>query len=215
MPSKEAKMLEDFIRQSALWQDIVLPLRSQRQVASWLKRGREGAPPHSIKVRNLISVADLFGLEVMVETGTFKGQMIDAGLDRFRRIYSIEIYKPLADRARKRFAKKPHITIINDDSTKALPALIASINEPVLFWLDGHLSGGGTSQGDEEFPALKEIKLILERKEKYADAIIVDDVRYMDGVNGRPQLESFVSTIRQGFGIEPRIADDALFVLPA
>src|SRR5436190_14037423 len=69
----------------------------------WLKNGRPCPPPHIVKSRNLTAVADLFNLNILIETGTWRGNMIDATVDRFERIYSIEISKQLANKARRRF----------------------------------------------------------------------------------------------------------------
>ena len=53
--------------------------------------------------------------------------MIDATVKRFRKIYSIEIFEPLARRAKECFSGKPRVTIIHGDSASALPQLLPSI----------------------------------------------------------------------------------------
>ena len=64
-------MLKDAIRTSKLWQTVGLPIRSRLEIRRWLDDGRPSPPTHAIMARNLMVMADLFGLDTLVETGTF------------------------------------------------------------------------------------------------------------------------------------------------
>lgn len=105
-----AKYIKDYIknkvRSTRFWWAI-MSIKSQKEMQYWFMADRPSPPPHAIKARNILTMADLFNLSVMVETGTLYGQMIDATLDRFKQIYSIEIYEPLALMAIHRFAGNP------------------------------------------------------------------------------------------------------------
>ena len=50
--------------------------RDRREVSRWEAMGRPCPPPHSIKQRLLREFKTRYGLEILVETGTFKGDMI-------------------------------------------------------------------------------------------------------------------------------------------
>ena len=54
----------------------------------------------------------------------------------------------------------PHVTIFQGDSATVLPKLLATIQEPCLFWLDGHYSGGITALGKSITPILDELQTI-------------------------------------------------------
>ena len=83
----------------------------------------------------------------MVETGTYYGDMIYAQLDNFSRIYSIELSERLYRKAKRRFKKNESVTLLHGDSSEVLHEIVPKFKEPVLFWLDGHYSGGITAQG--------------------------------------------------------------------
>lgn len=196
------------------WTELGLFLRSGRRMRAWIDAGKPVPVPHPVKVRNILAVAEIYGLKVLVETGTQAGATLAATLDYFDRLYSIEIYEPSVIAARNRFARTSKVTIIHGDSAAALPALVKTISEPVLFWLDGHYSGKGTGMGNEETPIVAEIEHILKLRAMGRDAIIIDDARCFDGKNGYPMLDQFLRDLKESFGVEPRHADDAIFILP-
>jgi len=53
-----------------------------------------------------------------VETGTFRGDMMQALSPYFKSLYSIELAKTLYEKAVERFREQPHITILFGDSGK-------------------------------------------------------------------------------------------------
>ena len=196
------------------WTELGLFLRSGRRIRRWIDEGKPAPVPHPVKVRNILSVAELFGLRVLVETGTQAGATLAATRDYFDRLYSIEIYEPSVMAARKRFAANPNITIVHGDSATALPTLVATISEPILFWLDGHYSGKGTGMGEDHSPIVAEIGHILKLRPPGRDAIIIDDARLFVGKDGYPPLDRFLSDMKTAFGTMPRCADDAIFIFP-
>lgn len=129
--------------------------------------------PHIIKQRTLAEFGERFNLCVMVETGTNVGNMINAQKDRFREIYSIELDKWLAARAKRKFADRPGIHLYQGDSGEVLPAILAQIKEPALFWIDAHW-------GAIDAPVKKELECIF-RHPVRDHALLIDDARYFDG----------------------------------
>lgn len=196
------------------WTEFGRMLRSGRHLRAWEEAGRPVPVPHPVKVRNILSVAELFGIKTLVETGTQAGATLAATLGYFDRLYSIEIYEPSVMAARKRFARHKKVSVLQGDSATALPALVKTIPEPILFWLDGHYSGKGTGQGDQHSPIVAEIEHILELRKPGRDAIIIDDARLFVGKDGYPPLDEFLAKMKSAFGTQPRCADDAIFILP-
>ncbi|HUO93206.1 MAG TPA: hypothetical protein VMU22_09805 [Rhizomicrobium sp.] len=196
------------------WTELGRMLRGGRHLRAWIEAGRPAPVPHPVKVRNILTVAQLFGLKKLVETGTQAGATLAATMHHFDELYSIEIYEPSVVAARKRFADHPKVKIIHGDSATALPEVVKQIDDPILFWLDGHYSGEGTGMGEDHSPILEEIRHILDLRPVGRDAIIIDDARLFIGKDGYPPLDAFVKEMKSAFGVKPRCADDAIFILP-
>ncbi len=144
------------------------------EYAWWRLRGSPGPKvPHIVKQRALAEFAERFDLEVMVETGTNLGHMVNAQKDRFREIYSIELDKWLAARAKRKFAHRSNIHLYQGDSGTVLPTIIPLIKEPALFWLDAHW-------GDIDAPIKQELECIY-RHPVRDHVMLIDDARYFDG----------------------------------
>jgi hypothetical protein len=147
---------------------------------TWLNAGKPLPPPHIVKQEILKYYAEKFKPHILIETGTFMGEMIDACAKLFDQIYSVELSTELSLEAAKRFAEQSHISIIQGDSVEILPEILLNINEPCLFWLDGHYSGGFTAKGNKETPILQEVISILNH---HIDRhiILIDDARCFNG----------------------------------
>src|SRR5271169_1915651 len=103
----------------------------------WILRGRPERSPHLLKQKVVREYGERYSLKTLVETGTYYGEMVAAQNRRFDRIYSIEFAPELAERARRKFAAEAHIKIFCGDSRVILPEVLAQLNAPALFWLDG------------------------------------------------------------------------------
>lgn len=150
-----------------------------KRLLSWYVLGTKTTPPPDLFKQRLVrQVARQFGLTTFVETGTYKGDMIAAVRDTFTHIYSLEAHKPFYDRAVERFAADARIQILYGDSATELANLLATLQEPALFWLDAH---GGQfarrSDGTEApAPVRPELEAILTHSQVADDVILIDDV---------------------------------------
>ncbi|HKG62168.1 MAG TPA: hypothetical protein VKB05_20585 [Pyrinomonadaceae bacterium] len=168
---------------------------------AWEKQGRPSPPPHIIKEELIRDYAKTFNTNVLIETGTYLGDMVHAMKKCFSRIISFELDQTLAAQAQKRFAGDNHIQIIQGDSGKLLGDCIATINEPCLFWLDGHYSGGITAKGTLETPIKNELSSILSHAVD-GHVILIDDARCFTGENDYPtldELQTFVAERKRGW----------------
>ena len=132
----------------------------KEELAEWEKKGRPSPPPHIVKQMAIEEYQKKFDLKLLVETGTYLGDMVEAQRNHFEKIYSVELSKKLFQRATKRFKVYSHINILNGDSGVVLNKLIQEIDKPALFWLDGHYSEGITAKGAKECPVLEELEAI-------------------------------------------------------
>lgn len=178
-----------------------LPHKSWNR-AIWALRGRSLPPPADVKQGVVAKYGRKHRLKVLIETGTFEGEMVEAMQRRFRTIHSIEIFEPLHQKALRKFAGIDHIHLHHGDSGNCLPGILAGLNEPALFWLDAHYSGEGTGRGDAETPILKEIRDILSHSVR-GHVILIDDARLFVGGNGYPSLNELRESVR---GKRPRWA---------
>lgn len=167
---------------------------------AWRRAGRPvPAPPH-VKRRFLRDYARAHDLRVFVETGTFYGDTVAALRGAFDRLHSIELDDTLFAAAQERFAGDRKIALWHGDSGEVLERVLAAVDAPALFWLDGHYSGGGTGRGVEDTPILRELQHIARHPQRERHHIIIDDARLFDGSNSYPRAaEMGKLTGRLGF----------------
>jgi hypothetical protein len=98
-----------------------------------------------------------------------------------------------------RFAKRQNVTLLEGDSADLMESVVAQLEEPALFWLDGHYSAGITAQGDLDTPAQRELEIILATADNHV--ILVDDARCF-GSGDYPTLDAvqaLVGRLRPGW----------------
>jgi hypothetical protein len=129
------------------------------------------------------------------------GHMVFAARKSFQRIYSIELGADLYERATKRFAAFPHITILQGDSSSTLGQVLEALDKPALFWLDAHYSEGITARGDRDTPIRQELEMIFTHRIK-DHVLLIDDARCFTGENYYPtinELQALVTKYRPGW----------------
>lgn len=175
---------------------LVKPVRSYYEITLWKAQNRPFPPPHSYKLMVVREYSKRINTCILVETGTYQGEMVDAMKGIFHRIISIELDETLFKNAKIRFSQYPQISILKGDSGKLLPEVLSTIDEPCLFWLDGHYSGGFTARGKKGTPILEEITAILNSS---LDEIIIliDDARDFNGHDDYPTIEELQKLVEQ------------------
>jgi hypothetical protein len=184
----------------------------------WKLRGQPVRSPHLLKQRTVLEYGRRYGLRILIETGTYYGEMVSAMKSRFDRIYSIEQNPELAARAQREFARLPHIRILCGDSQSVLPELLASLTEPALFWLDAGYYGWSGLQGDQQRLGV-ELNAILRHgvagQTVTGHVILMDDARGLNGKNGAPTVAELTQHIESEFpGRKVEVAYDILRITP-
>lgn len=164
-------------------------------VHKWEKSGKRIPPPHAVKQMAIEYYQSRFGYQTLVETGTYLGNMIIAQKDNFSKIYSIELGEELYKNAVKRFKHEKHVTLMRGDSGIVLDTITRQLEQPAIFWLDGHYSGGITALGDKACPILGEIDAIM-RYKTLNHVLLVDDARCFKGKNSYPTVEALTRYIQ-------------------
>ena len=112
--------------------------------------------------------------EYFVETGTFRGDGIARALrDGFKYIISLDIDQQCVEAARIHFK---HYENCGDSATHLWP-LIASINKPITFWLDGH--NMYPTPYTKNCPLIEELDQIKKHSIK-SHTIIIDDMHCLN-----------------------------------
>lgn len=198
--------LKRILKQSAAYPT----LRDLRILLGWMAAGRPVPPPHLVKQRVIRRLARRFGLPVFVETGTYRGDMVDAVKGDFERVYSIELGGELHRRARERFAGDGRIAILQGDSGEVLGGLLPRIDRPCLFWLDSHFSDADTARSGLITPVLRELGHIFRHPLARRHVILIDDARLFNGEDDYPTLEA-VKALAAGAGFDRvEVKDDII-----
>lgn len=122
--------------------------------------------------------------DYFIETGTFIGETLDNLRFYFKKLRSVELLQQFFDiTTEKKIAQNwNNVELYLGDSSNLLSTMIEGLDNNVIFFLDGHRSGGVSSDINKDCPLLEELTIIKEQRSKYNDIIIIDDFR-MFGTN--------------------------------
>ena len=171
------------------------------------------APPYEVKRDFITRKGRENNLGVFVETGTFKGEMLDAQLGSFKRLISIELSDELYRAACKHFSGSPKIELVCGDSGVKLAEVVKSVNEPALFWLDAHYSVGITAGSGSDAPIFKELSCLAGRK--FRDIILIDDARLFGFDLGYPSVKKIRKFVANSWGnYSVKVESDIICIEP-
>ena len=194
---KMKTMIKEFLR-PFIPQMVLNSLKRQHQkklIYEWTKKGCPVPPPHLVKQETISEYQKKTGYTTLIETGTYMGDMVEAQKARFKKIISIELGVDLFKKAQKRFKNDKNVLIVLGDSGKVLPEILLDINEPAIFWLDGHYSSGITAKGDKECPIFEELDSIFSST-NFNHILLIDDARCFIGKGDYPTIEKLTEYIR-------------------
>jgi hypothetical protein len=122
----------------------------------------------------------------LIETGTYLGGTAYRCAKIFKKVYTIELDPVLVQKARINLAGCSNVEVIHGDAVEQLGKLFnaGSIERAVVF-LDGHYSGGDTAHGEIAEPALEELKILGQNRNRI-NAVIIDDFRNFGMEPGHP-----------------------------
>ncbi len=167
-----------------------------KKIRRWAERGRSKLPLQPYKHKIIKMYAKKYSINILIETGTYLGNTIEALRKKFKEIYSIELSKALYLKAKQKFINYKQINIILGDSSEKLPKILSNIDSPCLFWLDAHYSGGNTSKTNVETPIIMELLCILNHPNKN-HVILIDDAHDFIGKNDYPTIPELKEMINQ------------------
>lgn len=180
----------------------------------WHLIGKPIPPPHIYKqmVVSKSRYRKSGNIDILYESGTFKGDMVYGMKNRFQKIISIELSNFYFQHSKERFKKNKHINIIKGDSKNEIKKFLKSLKEPAVFWLDGHNSFGDTAKSKLNTPILDELKSILNHKNK-SHVILIDDAREFNGKNDYPKINE-LKRMLNGSNYSLQVKDDIIRITP-
>ncbi len=179
---------------------LSLERNAKIRIRQWVKKGKPVPVYREVKHQIILDYANQYHTKTFIETGTYEGRTLNALKYHFEQLYSIELSEQLFARARKKFKRYSHMTLLQGDSSRVLAELLPQINTPCLFWLDAHYSYGNTAKGDVSSPVLAELTHIFNHPIQN-HVILIDDARDF-GTGDYPtmeQVEALVRSKRPGF----------------
>jgi hypothetical protein len=88
------------------------------------------------------------------------------------------------------------------------------LDQPALFWLDGHYSSGETAKGDKDTPIYEELKHILNFPGQ-GHVIVIDDARCFGNAPDYPDIEELSGFVRSRWPeVNIVVQDDSIRITP-
>jgi hypothetical protein len=169
-------------------------------------------PPHIVKQKAITDYQRSSGIRMLVETGTYMGDMLAAQRSNFDLLYSIELSAELFQKASRRFKEDPKVKLLQGDSSTMLEGIVSALNDRAIFWLDGHYSGGVTAKGNKNCPVNEELEVIL--KSPHRHIVLIDDARLFNGTDDYPTVHEIESKFKEaGKDIRISVRNDIIRIL--
>jgi len=155
-----------------------------------------------------LKLAAVASANTFIETGTYYGRTAKWAASHFEQVHTIELSELLYNQTKNELISMrivPHC----GDSRSILPKLI---NGGIVFWLDGHYSGGETAGEEDPCPLLNELDVILHRSH---DDIIINDARLYGVEKGYPSIIEICRKIEVASKIKRcvQICDDQIYII--
>jgi hypothetical protein len=179
----------------------------------WRIFGRVSSPPLLYKKFVIENYAKIYCTKVLVETGTYYGDMVEALRNKFEKIYSVELDSDLYSKARWRFSTDPRTHLVKGDSGGLLSDVVSELEEPCIFWLDAHYSGGVTTRGATDSPIMKELEQIS--KSNFKNVVLIDDARHFGIFPSYPSVDDLKNFASEYVKFSKFfVKDDIIRILP-
>lgn len=186
-----------------------------RAVRRWRREGWFVPVPYFVRRAQLLQLGREIDARVVVETGTFRGDTTSFLAGHFEEVHTIEVVPELAELARERFSQKRSIRVWDGDSPEVLRRILPDMKGPVLFYLDGHDSGGVTGKGTAACPVREELEVLFACCRGETVVVVIDDARLFGSDPDYPGLEDVRSWVeRSSPGAGVRVENDAIVIGP-
>lgn len=133
-----------------------------------------------------------YGLLALVETGTWRGDGVLAGLTAgYPRIITVDVDPKAFERTGRRVQAKhgpkamARVEPVLGDSAEVMPEVLRQLGSvPTLFWLDAHYPAQYSDSTGRDHPLLAEVRAIVQAPRDHSrDVLVADDLRIY-GIRG-------------------------------
>lgn len=153
------------------------------------------------------------GYRVFIETGTCEGRTTRQMAQIFEQCFTVELDPTLHGRAIERLSDLTNITALLGDSATLLPTILEKIQEPAIFYLDAHASGGDTARPSKDTVIERELAMVFSHPIK-DHLILIDDARAFCGVFGYPSIRKLERFVKQNSDYYMHIREDIIVIHP-
>lgn len=190
----------------------------------WRKAFEKEIPavPYEDKRNLILEYSKSGGYDSFIETGTFLGDTVEFFRPHFKKVVSIELQPDLAAKARERFSNNDNVEILEGDSGVLIQEIVANLESPAFFWLDGHYSSEFfvgdeyivTAKSDKNTPVEKELHTILSSAQNHL--ILIDDARDFTGRYDYPTIKAVREKVKE---LKPNykfiVSSDIIQIIPS
>lgn len=188
--------------------------RQMPAIIRWVRHGCSGSAPGPVKRLIISAYLKKYGIKRFVETGTYLGDTLAyIASKKIVRCTSVELADEYYLKALDRFSSYSNVNVMQGDSGVVIPQVVESLQEPALFWLDGHYSGTGTGRAEADTPISSELTSIL-GSPITGHVILIDDARCFDGTNSYPHLDLLLQIVRNHGGYKIEVSADIIRLVP-
>lgn len=139
------------------------------------------------------------GAKCLIESGTYLGVTAARCARSFEWVLTIELDIDLANQATNFLRRFGKVKVFQGDAVKLLPQLMAREDaRAAVVFLNGHYSGGNTAQGDVAEPAILELEILAQHRDRVC-GIIIDDFRLFGAEAGFPKKSDVVLAVERFF----------------
>jgi hypothetical protein len=185
----------------------------RRDIGAWVTAGCPSPAPNVVKMAVVRHYVESSGARYFVETGTFLGSMVEHIAETGAQCTTIEIDDVIYQRAVSMLKRKSNIRCLKGDSAVVLPEVLKAIDQPTVFWLDGHYSGGFTGKAEIDTPVSAELQMIIDHHVK-GHVILIDDARDFTGQDGYPKLSNLLSIFDDHKDYQAQVSADIIRIFP-
>jgi len=153
--------------------------------------------PHTIPLHFVDRLVKTHDLKVFVETGTYLGFTVEHVLDKFEKVYTIELDLLLYEQASEKFKAHKNVRCVRGDSGEKLADILYFIkHRRALIWLDAHWSAGITARGSKDTAIVAELDALREAP-RLDHVLMIDDLADFTGQNGYPTVDELRQRVRE------------------
>lgn len=156
--------------------------------------------PEEFKRRNILEYFSEYNCKIFIETGTYYGKTTEFMARYAEEIHTIELSKPLYDKAKEKFKENKKIFCHFGDSKDIIKDILKSTGDKgVLIYLDAHYSGGKTAHGEKNTPIIEELEIISKSNLKTPFVILIDDARFFGFEADYPSIFKLKLFVKENF----------------